>query len=159
VQYDPNIYPGIRINGTSTIGGPQVGITVKYQLWQGNWWLQVQGYWMGYYPASLFGAGGLSQSGTWLGFWGEVDSGLGNPALTTDQMGSGEFAQKGYPYAAYENNLLAQDNPDGAMTQFNGSPYAENSAYYDIDQYMLSGTSWGSYFYAGGPGDGTPPPL
>lgn len=158
-QYDPNIYPGIRINGFSVVGGPQLGISVKYQLWQGNWWLQVQGHWLGYYPASLFGAGALSQTGQWVGFWGEVESVLSDPALTTDQMGSGEFAEKGWPYAAFANNLLVQTNPDGAMAEFNGSPYAEDSAYYDIDQDMLSGTSWGSYFFAGGSGDGTPPPL
>ena len=29
-------------------------ITLKYQLYQGNWWFQVQGIWLGYYPATLF---------------------------------------------------------------------------------------------------------
>ncbi len=159
VQYDPSLYPGVGFSGVSVIGGAQLVVFMKYQLWQGNWWFRVQDTWFGYYPASLFGAGALSQTGQWVGFWGEVYTELSNPALTTDQMGSGEFAQTGWDYTGFENNLLVQNNPDGAMTEFNGSPSAEDSAYYDITQDMLSGSSWGSYFFAGGPGDGKPPPL
>jgi hypothetical protein len=159
VQYDSSLYPGVGFNDVSVIGGIQVGVTMKYQLWQGNWWFQLQDTWLGYYPASLFGAGALSQTGQWVGFWGEVYTELANPALTKDQMGSGEFAQTGWNYTGFENNLLVQSNPDGAMAQFNGSPYAEDGAYYDISQDMLSGSSWGSYFFVGGPGDGSPPPL
>jgi hypothetical protein len=43
VQYDAHVYPGATINGSSVIGGQQMEVSTKYQLWQGNWWFQVQG--------------------------------------------------------------------------------------------------------------------
>ena len=42
-QYDVNVFPGALIVGKSSQGGNQVGIVIKFQLFEGNWWLQVQG--------------------------------------------------------------------------------------------------------------------
>jgi len=164
VQYDPNVHPGARINGTSVIGGGQAEVSMKYQLWQNNWWFQVQGIWLGYYPALLvfpppLTPFGLGSHASWVGFWGEVDSALADPAKTTDQMGSGEFADAGWPYAGYQHNAQVQTGTDGTMTDLNGFPSAEDSSYYDIVQTMLSGTTWASYFFAGGPGAGVAPAL
>jgi len=53
-QYSSSVSPGARINGISTVGGQQFDISIKFQLYQGNWWFAVQGSWIGYYPASLF---------------------------------------------------------------------------------------------------------
>jgi Neprosin len=163
VQYDPNVHPGATINGTSVIGGPQAEVSMKYQLWQGNWWFQVQGIWLGYYPGALFGSlffgPALAEHASWVGFWGEVDSLLADPTQTADQMGSGEFGDAGWPYAGYQHNVQVQSGSDGTMTDLNGFPSAEDSSYYDIVQTMLSGTNWASYFFAGGSGAGTTPPL
>jgi Neprosin len=164
VQYDPNVHPGATINGTSVIGGGQAEVTMKYQLWQGNWWFQTQGIWFGYYPGGLFSLffgilPALSNHASWAGFWGEVDSVLADPTQTTDQMGSGEFADAGWPYAGYQHNVQVQTGTDGTMTDLNGFPSAEDSSRYDIVQTMLSGTTWASYFFAGGPGAGVAPPL
>ena len=58
---------------------------MKFQLYreptngQLNWWIAVQGIWMGYYPASLFN-GGVGNDVEWIGFGGEVFSSLSNPA-------------------------------------------------------------------------------
>ncbi len=154
-QYDANVYPGALINGSSTPGGGQVGITIKYQLWQGNWWFQVQGIWLGYYPASLFfgnrnGAVTLGDHANWVAFWGEVYSDDRPETLTTIQMGSGYKAEEGWTYACFQKNLLVQTNANGAMSNHNGSDSAEDSDLYDIISTMNSGSDWGSYFYAGG---------
>jgi hypothetical protein len=153
-QYSSWCFPGIRINGASTIGGQQLGIEIKYQLWQNNWWFAAQGIWMGYYPASLFN-GGIGNYAEWVGFGGEVYSSLANPALTEDQMGSGRQAQDGWTYAAFQINLQNQSDANGTMVNHVGTPETDTANGgtnpYDIQMNMDSGTSWGSYFYAGGP--------
>jgi hypothetical protein len=158
VQYDANVFPGIRINGTSTYGGGQLIITINYQLYQGNWWFQAQGIWLGYYPASLFTGNQpgttLSDHAEWVGFWGEVYSSLADPTQTTTQMGSGNFAEDEWTWSAYQSNTQIQTDGNGTMADSNGSSSAENTAMYDILLDMQSGGSWGSYFWFGGPGAG-----
>ena len=156
VQVDRNVHPGAKINGTSVIGGQQVELSIRYQLFHMNWWLEVQGIWLGYYPATLFDPTGappraLSDHATVAGFWGEVDSTLADPAKTNDQMGSGQFGETGWQHACYQKNLKVQTDV-GVPSDFNGSSSAEDSSYYDIAQTMQSGTDWGSYFFAGGRG-------
>jgi hypothetical protein len=121
VQYNSNVYPGAVLDGISTQGGPQFGFSLKYQLWQENWWFAAQGIWLGYYPASLF-TGNRSVFGTlgayaeWLGFWGEVYSALADPFTSRTQMGSGARAEAGWTYACFQKNLSAQIDTDGGMS-------------------------------------------
>jgi hypothetical protein len=158
VQYHPTVFPGIRVNGTSTQGGGQFWIFVKYQLYQGNWWFGVQGsgnfIWIGYYPASLFN-GGLGNHVDWVGFGGEVYSSLSNPSQTKDQMGSGRRAEDGWAKAAFQRNLRNQSDTNGAMVNHNGVAQTDTANGganpYDIQLHMNSGSNWGSYFYVGGP--------
>jgi hypothetical protein len=157
VQYDANIFPGALINGVSIPGGVQDVIMIKFQLWQGNWWFQVQGIWLGYYPASLFQGKAksgttLGDHGSWIAFWGEVYSSLTDPTGTTTDMGSGRFAEEGWTRAAFQSNTLVQSDRQGTMVDSNGGTSAEDSTYYDIENHMESGSSWGSYFWFGGPG-------
>ncbi|MGA3341807.1 MAG: neprosin family prolyl endopeptidase [Methylocella sp.] len=153
-QYSASVFPGIRINGVSTPGGQQLDVSIKYQLYQGNWWFAVQGIWMGYYPASLF-SGGIGNHAEWVGFGGEVYSSLENPSLTKDQMGSGRQAQDGWTHAAWQRNLRNQSEPNGTMVNNNGTASTDTANgganRYDIQMHMNSGTTWGSYFYVGGP--------
>ena len=155
------VFPGIRINGTSVYGGTQYDVSMKFQLYQEpnssdvNWWVAVQGIWMGYYPASLYN-GGLGVNVEWIGVGGEVYSGLANPEKTKDQMGSGHHASGGWTKAAFLRNLRNQSNMNGSMVINNG--YATSDAAvsggsdpYTIQMDMESGSSWGSYFYVGGP--------
>jgi hypothetical protein len=156
VQYDGSIYPGARINGTSTAGGAQVGVAIKFQLFEDNWWFAVQGRWLGYYPASLYMGNQhvfstLGDHADWVGFWGEVYSSLANPNNTTDQMGSGRHAEAGWQHACFQKNLRNQSDRNGGMSAHDGTGSAEDSAKYDIQMHMNSGSNWGSYFYAGGP--------
>lgn len=157
VQVDTHIFPGALINGISIPGGTQHIITIKFQLYQGNWWFQVQGVWMGYYPASLFQGTAkagttLADHGDWTAFWGEVYSDLADPTQTTSDMGSGKFAEEGWTRAAYQRNTLLQTDRQGTLTNSNGTTSFEDATYYDIQTHLNSGTSWGSYFWFGGPG-------
>jgi hypothetical protein len=54
VQVDDTIFPGSTFTPYSTRGGNQQKISIKYQLFNDNWWFNCQGRWIGYYPASLF---------------------------------------------------------------------------------------------------------
>lgn len=153
-QYSATIFPGIRINGVSAPGGQQLDVSIKFQLYQGNWWFAVQGVWIGYYPASLFN-GGLGNHAEWIGFGGEVYSSLANPSLTKDQMGSGRQAQDGWTHAAFQKNLRNQSDANGTMVNSNGTASTDTANGganpYDIQMHMNSGTTWASYFYVGGP--------
>jgi neprosin-like protein len=154
VQYSPTVFPGARIIGVSTQGGQQFDISIKFQLFQNRWWFGAQGVWMGYYPATLFN-GGLGNYAEWVGFGGEVESTLANPALTKDQMGSGRHAQDGWTFAAFQRNLRNQVDPNGSMVNNDGAAETDTANGgvnpYTIQMNMNSATSWGSYFYVGGP--------
>jgi hypothetical protein len=161
-QYDSTIYPGIIISPVSVVGGAQVELGIKFQLFQGNWWLGVNSSdtspwtWVGYYPASLF-PGGLADHAEWISFGGEVYSALPNPCNTADQMGSGLQAASGTRRAAYQRDLRNQTDTGGTLVNFNGATEVDAAASncavdpYTIDAFMESGTTWGSYQYFGGP--------
>ncbi len=161
-QVHATIFPGIRINGSSTQGaGSQLEIGLKYQLFDGNWWLGFNNnesgpwIWLGYYPASLF-AGGIGDHASWASFGGEVYSALANPCTTTDQMGSGRHASAGFSHAAFQRNMRTQSNTAGALINFAGSPETDAAAshcpagQYTIQCFMNSGGTWSSYQYFGG---------
>ena len=57
VQVDTTIFPGAVISDVSVADGAQATLGVKVSLWQNNWWVAVQGKWIGYYPTSLFSRG------------------------------------------------------------------------------------------------------
>jgi hypothetical protein len=160
VQYSPSVFPGIRINGISTWGGQQLDISMKFQLYQEpnsnvfNWWVAVQGAWMGYYPATLFN-GGLGGKVEWIGIGGEVATDLSNPFQTKDQMGSGWQAQAGWTYAAFIRNVRNQSDLNGTMVNNNGvgtsdEPLGGGTNPYTIQTFINSGSTWGSYLYGGG---------
>jgi len=163
IQYNPSIFPGIRINGTSEQGvSPQLEIGVKYQLWQGNWWFGFNNnesgpwIWLGYYPGSLFN-GGIANQVDWAGWGGEIYTALTNPCATGDQMGSGRHAADGWTYACYQRLIHNQTNLDGALVNFDGTASVDVAASncptneYTIETFMDSDTNWGSYQFFGGP--------
>jgi hypothetical protein len=159
-QYDSNIFPGALIVGTSTYEGGQVGIGIKYQLYEGNWWFQVQGRWIGFYPTDLWvgelETGSLMPTGAdYVAFGGEVFSSLPDPRGTFTEMGSGLRAELGWQQACYLNNLRVQRDSDGSMNVFIGSSItADDKLLFDIMPFMDSKTNWNSYLYAGGPSAG-----
>jgi Neprosin len=101
-------------------------MTIKYQLYWNNWWFACQGRWMGYYPASLF-MGNQSVFSTLvdhadhIGFWGEVFDSDDIDGRTSTDMGSGYFAEVGWPWSGYMHNLRAQAMLGGSMADYDGS--------------------------------------
>jgi hypothetical protein len=153
VQYDDSVYPGAISSPNSLCGGAQYVMFIKFQLYQGNWWFQCNGRWLGYYPASLFYSSGLGDHASSIGFWGEIfDSGTPFPGRTTTDMGSGCWPNSGWPWSAYMSNLRIQSKTDGTMDDYNGSGWASDPSMYNLITHMRSGTSWGNYFWLGGPG-------
>lgn len=152
VQHSNAVYPGAISNHVSTPGGAQWELFIKYQLFQGNWWLNVGGEWVGYYPASLFSNPGLANQADSIQFFGEIVDSGSHPEATKTQMGTGYFAERRWPYAAYQRLLRYQTNAAGTMTDYNGSNIVTDSKEYDVDSHMNSGTNWSSYFWFGGPG-------
>jgi hypothetical protein len=91
----------------STISTP--GVLPQYesryyiQNFNGNWWVGINGYWLGYYPAELFGTGPSNLFATQaceVDWYGEVAAYATTPWTTTD-IGSGHFAAEGFGYATY----------------------------------------------------------
>jgi hypothetical protein len=152
VQHSSSVFPGAISNHVSTPGGAQWELFIKYQLFQGNWWFNAGGEWIGYYPASLFSNPGLNTMADTILFFGEIVDSGSHPEATKTQMGTGYFAESEWPYAAFQRLLRYQTNADGAMADYNGSNIVTDSKEYDVESHMNSGTNWGSYFWFGGPG-------
>jgi hypothetical protein len=157
VQNDDVIFPGSTLLPYSVIGGEQRKISLKYQLFENNWWLSCQGRWVGYYPASLF-MGNQSVFSTLgdhadrIGFWGEIASRRSTP--TNTDMGSGRFPKEGWTRAAYFHNLRIQSNRGGGMSRYRGADSRTDSSLYDIDEHFDDEGSWESFAFVGGPGAG-----
>lgn len=71
-------------------------------------------------------------------------------------MGSGAFANLGWQYAAFQNTIfyIPQDIDDGTgiWAQLGTTDEALASCYTINYVSANSGSSWGTYFYFGGPG-------
>lgn len=160
VQVDGAVFPGAAFSVASTPGGDQYDLFLKYQLYEGNWWLQVGDTWAGYYPGWMYEGGrsptsSLADHSNWVGFMGEVfdSDAVGGP--TSTDMGSGQWADTQWPWAAYQRNLRFQADPSGSMVDFYPDGLNVSSpSMYGLETHMLSGEEWESYQYIGGPGAG-----
>ncbi|KAI0154162.1 hypothetical protein GGR57DRAFT_118064 [Xylariaceae sp. FL1272] len=158
VQTDSTIYPGIAFSPLSVDGGAQYELDIGYYLYQGNWWLYCLDRYIGYYPGSLFSQGvnaadTLADHSDIIDFYGEIYN--SETAMTTTDMGSGEFPNTGFGRSAYIHNI-AYINTGNAYVDYNGQNQLviSDTSRYNILPTWSSGTDWGSYFYLGGPGAG-----
>jgi hypothetical protein len=69
-------------------------------------------------------------------------------------MGSGIFADRRWPWAAFQRNLMRQTTRPGALAEYNGAAWATDPKKYTVEKHFRSGTDWGSYMWLGGPGAG-----
>ena len=69
VQIDPSIAIGGAFSSWTTSGYEPVEFQAGFLLYGGNWWLQVNGVWVGYYPGTLFGAGLLATGAEFDRLW------------------------------------------------------------------------------------------
>ena len=126
--------------------GPQVA-AVAVQLVA-----RVNGTWIGYYPTSLFSAGGLRDGAEKAAWYGEVVDYKDEGTTRTD-MGNGHWPYEGWQRCAHMSNLRYQDSAGGGLRRYDpGSVYASHPDCYDIEGHFDNTGSWGSYFWWGGSG-------
>lgn len=160
VQVDDTIFPGGAFAAASTPGGGQYDLFFKYGLFDGNWWLQVADRWVGYYPAGLFQGNrspgsSLADHGTSVAFHGEVFDSDAVDGLTSTDMGSGQWADAQWPWAAYQRNLRVQVDAGGGMVDYTpDGVFVSSPSMYGLETHILAEDGWGSYQYVGGPGAG-----
>jgi hypothetical protein len=155
VQYDSSVYPGAGFATVSTPGGDQYDFFMKFQLFDGNWWFMAGDRWIGYYPGQLYAAGSFADHANAVAFLGEVFDSDEVVGPTSTTMGSGQWAESQWPWAAFQRNLRVQIDGEGSMDDYNPNRVVVNSpSMYDLETHMLSGSSWGSYQWIGGPGAG-----
>lgn len=150
VQYDGSLFLGTPLSPVSVPGGAQGEVTIHWLWSDGNWWLQVNGTWVGYYPGVVLDGYDIATHADYISLGGEA-TGYGY----IPQMGSGYWGTYGYPYAAYHRQIWYYD---GAYN-FNwatglGYPPTNTcpggtSTY---GPYFDTVGDWGVYFYFGGPG-------
>lgn len=152
VQYSDVVYPEARSSPNSVRGGAQYSMQIKYQLWEGNWWFQCNGRWIGYYPASLFASSGLRRRAEKVAFYGEIVDSADDAASTRTDMGSGHWPSAGWTWAAYMSHLRYQSGVNGSMSRYAGSTWESHPDEYGIEEHFADTGSWGSYCWVGGPG-------
>ena len=139
----------------SVKGGTQsvMQISWRRKSENGNWWLMINGVWVGYYPASIFSGGAMVKKDAKLtAYFGGENTGN----LPTSEMGSGNFASTGYKNAAFLSNLSALD-ASGSAFDISGTGFVTNSNCYSVALGISPpSTTAGSYFYFGGPGTAEP---
>jgi len=137
---------GAPISPVSTSGGTQYEVAAQYLLYKGNWWMEFQGTWIGYYPGSMYHGGQNSKYAQLIEFGTE---GVGSTIWPPE--GSGAWPSKGFGYAAYQRNLLYYNltggGPWDSLTPDIPSPHCYSIA----GPYSGSG-KWTVYFFEGGPG-------
>jgi len=72
----------------------------------GNWWLQVGGNDVGYWPSTIFTS--LQNSASSVEWGGEVFS--PDAGQTSTQMGSGHFPNEGFAKSSHIKNMLVVDS-------------------------------------------------
>ncbi len=100
---------GVALPLQSQIGSAQGTLDIVWvQKANGNWWVQMNGIWLGYYPASTFTGGPLGSLAQGIDAGGEA---TGVRPIT--EMGSGRYASEGFRTAAFASNLGYYDQNTG----------------------------------------------
>lgn len=115
-----------------------------------HWWMLLgESTIVGYWPASIFTH--LAGSASLLEWGGEVVNSKPHGNHTTTVMGSGQFAEAGYGEASYMRNIEFVDSTNVRRSVVAGlQTFAEHPNCYDIQS--GSNSTWGNFFYYGGPG-------
>ncbi|RZC53250.1 hypothetical protein C5167_012096 [Papaver somniferum] len=115
----------------------------------GNWWVQVQGVDVGYWPHFLFKQ--LSTKATRIDFGGQIANTKPNMRHTKTQMGSGHFpSEGGFGISSYFRRVKVFDGNYEAKVPGTVFMIQSNTNCYGL---KLGQTDWsGIIFYYGGPG-------
>ncbi|RZC48068.1 hypothetical protein C5167_040993 [Papaver somniferum] len=153
VQTSSSIAPDCSFTELSTFKGSQKDATFGIHKDQssGNWWVQIQGTQVGYYPSSLFKQ--LSNMATTVSWGGEITNWKDQRRHTKTQMGSGHLPSEGHlGTSSYFNWVQLFDQNNTAKNPENIEKLITNPTCYDleIDDTHLDTNGYG--FYYGGPG-------
>ncbi|CAN0878096.1 hypothetical protein LINGRAHAP2_LOCUS12288 [Linum grandiflorum] len=132
VLISPYYSLGSQVQPTSTYGGNQYSLTFKIykDFKSGNWWLNIQGTQVGYWPVELFT--NLKTSAQLLEWGGRVINTNANGNHTTTQMGSGSLPGEGWGKAAFIHHLEFADE-NGVFTSVdNFTGQATRPECYDV---------------------------
>jgi Neprosin len=98
-------FPQNSVNGYSVDGGPQYYFTLQYFNYQGNWWLNLNGEWVGLYPGSFFKGNPMATSAALIDYGGETDADNSTSMTVWPPMGSGKKANVWWTHAAFQRNI------------------------------------------------------
>ncbi|XP_037419456.1 uncharacterized protein LOC119284436 [Triticum dicoccoides] len=148
IQTNKNIAIGSSISPVSTYGGTQhdYDILVRKDPKDGNWWLQVEGDCVGYWPSSIFSY--LANSASSVLWGGEVFS--PEAGQTSTQMGSGHFPEEGLGKASHIKNIQVIDSSNNLKSPSDVGLIVEQRNCYNVQSGISS--DLGNYIYYGGPG-------
>jgi Neprosin len=125
-------HPGDPVTVTSN--PEQYGIL----YYQGNWWVNYQNDWIGYFPGSRWSNFTQFTKARW---YGEVSHRLIEGGCT--QMGNGTYGSQPKSAVITDMGFI---NFDGSQTQANSTGYVTDGFYYDMENFN------GHSFTYGGPG-------
>jgi len=147
VQKSNAVTFGAGYTTVSTQGGTQYDVTARYYFYQGNWWLAINGTWIGYYPGSIYRGGQMSKYAT------EIEYGTESVGSTIwPAEGSGQWATRGFGYAAYQRNMNYSDTSGNIQTPSLKSYQPSPKCYNTYGPFTNSSSDWKVFFYVGGPG-------
>ncbi|KAF5207740.1 putative NEP-interacting protein [Thalictrum thalictroides] len=136
----------------STYGGDQHGLA--FSIFQNNetndWWLNIGGSTLGYWPASLFDS--LSTNATSIVWGGATHSPVA--AIYKAQMGSGRFPDEGYGKACFFSHIqLVNEKTSNVFTEPSFvTTSADKPLCYNVNGNAKIGDGTGYSFFFGGPG-------
>jgi hypothetical protein len=160
VQTDSTVVIAGTFTNYSTIDGQQYQATLSvYRDPSGahNWWLRINGVWVGYYPNSLFNTRGLANVSSKIDFGGEILNDAKGGVHTRTHMGSGRFPVEGWQRAAFTKKIQYWDAAGSAFNATGLTRSATNASYYDLQLLSTTDANWLQYYYFGGPGRSTTP--
>ncbi|XP_074568111.1 protein neprosin-like [Curcuma longa] len=147
IQVSQNITLGGVLDPTSIYNGTQYVLdTVIYRdPEEMNWWLEMLGEPVGYWPKELFG-GRFEEAMEvkWIGSVLHLMSGVNH---TTTMMGSGRFPQEGFGKAAFFHTVEVMNERGKYERPMYREFYQTNKGCYEVDPVVQD-----IYFYFGGPG-------
>jgi hypothetical protein len=149
VQTNPSWVFGGTLAPVSVFGGAQYELEMTYYLSGGRWWLYLGGTSasnaVGYYPASQYRGGQLASSATDIDYGGEVVDITAWPP-----MGSGNFANAWWQFAAYQRDIYYFPPAGGAQNaSLTGVQTSANCFTIIVGS---AAAPWNEYFFFGGPG-------
>lgn len=154
VQVAANPVPGAGFTVTSTTGGTQYGLQLRWQRddTNNNWWLMKGTTWVGYYPGTLYDAAGIRDEASRFTYQGEIINDNAGGHTYTD-MGNGAYPGGGFGTTAYIRTLRTISTANAWQAAATATPFATDSYCYDVSLAYSAGV-FANHIYFGGEGNG-----